>query len=255
MSKISVKDLIIFVTGVSRKRGIGRALVEEAIKRGAKKVYVTARHAAQLDDLVAKFQEKVVAVELDVTNLEQIQRVAQKANDTQVLVNNSGAAGFSGCIYNYDEKTARQELEVNYFGPLHLMNAFSNSLIKNGNGAIVNIISIGGLYPSPSHVTYSASKAALYSLTQAVRIEMMMNSHFIPVFGVYPGPIDTDMADGIEVKKEFPANLALRVFDNMEQGVLDITTDALSDNFVSYLKKDPKAIEAIKKEFGKRNQN
>ncbi|AAY61177.1 short chain dehydrogenase family protein [Rickettsia felis str. Pedreira] len=79
-----------------------------------------------------------------------------------------------GCIRNYDEKIARQEMEVNYFAPLHLINAFSENLIKNNNCAIVNIISIGGLYPSPVYVTYSASKSALYSLTQAIRIEMMM---------------------------------------------------------------------------------
>lgn len=241
------------MTGANRKKGIGRSLVEEAIKRGAKKVYATVRHISQLDDLVAKFEGKVVSIELDVTNSEQIKRVVQIANDTQVLINNSGAVGFTGCIRNYDEKIARQEMEVNYFAPLHLINAFSKNLIKNSNCAMVNIISIGGLYPSPVHVTYSASKAALYSLTQAIRIEMMMYSHFIPVFGVYPGPIDTDMAENIEVKKETPANVALRVFDAMEQGILDITTDALSDNFLNYLKKDPKVIEAIKKEFNRKN--
>ncbi|QQV74745.1 hypothetical protein H6P87_00285 [Rickettsia tillamookensis] len=253
MSKVFVKDLVVFITGASRKKGIGRALVEEAIKRGAKKVYATARNISQLDDLVAKFQGKVAPVELDVTNLEQIKKVVQIAKDTQVLINNSGAVGFTGCIRNYNEEIARQEMEINYFAPFRLINAFSENLIKNSNCAIVNIISIGGLYPSPVHVTYSASKAALYSLTQAIRIEMMMYSHFIPVFGVYPGPIDTDMAEDIEVKKETPVNVALRVFDDMEQGILDITTDALSDNFVSYLKKDPQIIEALKKEFNRKN--
>ncbi|MEY4463161.1 MAG: hypothetical protein RLZZ81_132 [Pseudomonadota bacterium] len=253
MSKVSVKDLVVFVTGTNRKKGIGRALVEEAIKRGAKKVYATARHISQLDNLVTKFQGKIVPVELDVTNLEQIQKIVQIANDTQILINNSGTVGFTGCIHNYDEKIARREMEVNYFAPLHLINAFSKNLIKNNNCAIVNIISIGGLYPSPVHITYSASKAALYSLTQAIRIEMMMHSHFIPVFGVYPGPVDTDMAEDIEVKKEIPINVAVRVFDAMEQGIVDITTDALSDNFISYLKKDPKVIETIKKEFNRKN--
>lgn len=79
--------------------------------------------------------------------------------------------GASSCISNYDEKLARLELEVNYFGPLHLINAFSKYLIANRNTAIVNINFIGGLYLSPAYVTYSASKASLYSLTQAVRIE------------------------------------------------------------------------------------
>ncbi len=132
---------------------------------------------------------------------------------------------------------------------LHLINAFSQNIIKNGTGAIVNIISIGGLYPSPMHITYSSSKAALYSLTQALRIEMKMNSHAIPVFGVYPGPIDTEMSKNIAAKKESPANLAIRVFDGMEQGVLDITTDELSDNFKPILKKDAKIIIELKKAF------
>jgi len=251
MFKTSVNNLVVFVTGTNRENGIGRALVEEAIKRGAKKVYATARNISQLDGLAAKSQDKVVPIELDVTNLEQVQEAAQRANDTQVLINNSGVAGFSGCIYNYDEKTARQEMEVNYFGPLRLMNAFARNLIKNSNGAIVNIISIGGLYPSPVLVTYSASKAAIYSLTRAVRIEMIKHSHSIPVFGVYPGPIDTDMAKGIDASVESPANVAIRVFDGMEMGIIDITTDTLSDNFVDYLKIDTKIIDALKKAFSK----
>lgn len=245
-SKVSVKGLVLFITGANRQRGIGHALVEEAIKREAKKVYATARDISQLDELVSKFQGKVVPIELDVTNLEQIQRAALDASDTQILVNNSGIGSFSGCINNYDEKTARQEMEVNYFGPLRLMNAFSKTLIHN-KGAIVNINSIAGLLPFPLNATYSASKAALHSLTGSVRIEMMQ--HQIPVFGVYPGPIDTDMNANFKIRKESPANVARRVFDRMEEGIEDITTDALSDHFVSFFKKDPNAIETIKKEF------
>ena len=82
--------MVVFVTGASRENEIGRALVEEAIRRGAKKVYATARKVSEIDSLVAQFQEKVVPIKLDVTDLEQIQRVAQIANDTQVLINNAG---------------------------------------------------------------------------------------------------------------------------------------------------------------------
>lgn len=247
MPKISVENLVVFVTGANRKNGIGRALVEEAIKRGAKKVYATSRNVSQLEDLVAQFQGKVAAVELDVTDLEQIARASREAGDTQILINNAGVAGFSGCCRNYNERTARQEMEVNYFGPLQLIRAFSENLIKNKRGAIVNVISVGGLSPFPPAATYSASKAALHSLTQSVRVEMM--PHGISVFGVYPGPIDTDMSGGLEVKKESPANAARRVFDGMEQGIEEITTDAFADAFAGYLRKDSKAMEAIEKEF------
>ncbi|MCH9633560.1 MAG: hypothetical protein S4CHLAM7_02880 [Chlamydiae bacterium] len=249
MSKILVKDLVIFVTGANRDRGIGRALIEEAIKRGARKVYATARDVSQLEDLVAKFPGKVVAVELDVTNPEQIIRAAQEASDTQILINNAGAAGFSGCYNNYSEETARQEIEVNYFGPIHLMRAFSENMVKNNLGAMVNVISVGGLSPFPPAATYSASKAALYSLTQSVRAEMV--PHGISVFGVYPGPIDTDMSDTLEVTKESPANVACRIFDGMEQGIEDITTDTFADAFTGYLRRDAKAFEAIGEEFDK----
>lgn len=244
-----VKDLVILVTGASRKHGIGQALLEEAIKRGAKKVYATARNISDLDDLVARFPEKVIPIALDVTKLDQIQKVALNTSDTQIIINNAGACGPTGCLFNYNEQTAREEIEVNYFAPLHLINAFSKNIIRNGKGAIVNIISIGGLYPSPAHITYSAAKAALYSLTQALRIEMRMNSLTIPVFGVYPGPIDTDMSKNLDVKKESPENVAIRVFDGMEQGVLDITTDELSDYFRSFLEKDTRAILEVKKAF------
>lgn len=251
MTTVAVKDKVIFITGTSRKKSIGRALVEEALKRGAKKVYASVRRIAELDDLVAKHHGKVIAVELDVTNYDQVKNAAQKASDTQILINNAGTVGLSGCIENYNIEVARLELEVNYLAPLKIMHEFSKNLIKNHGCAIVNINSIGGLYPSPVHATYSASKAALYSLTMAVRIEMLRRQYDIPVFGVYPGPIDTDLADGINVSKASPADVGLRVFDGMEKGILDITTDALSDNFDSLLRKDPKVIAAIKQAFSR----
>ena len=245
MSNITIKDSIVFVTGANRERGIGRAIVQEAIKRGAKKVYATARNTSQLKDLVEESQGKIVPIELDVTNLEQINKVAQEAGDTQLLINNAGTAGFSGINYNYSEETARQELEVNYFGVLNLIRAFSENLIKNQNGAIANVISIGGLSTFPMAATYCASKAAAHSLTQSVRAELTPQG--VSVFGIYPGTTDTEMADGVDMEKETPANVAIRIFDGIEQGIEDITTDKFSDEFVSNLKKDAKALE---KDFG-----
>ncbi len=251
MSKVNINDSVVFVTGANRKKGIGRALVEEAIRRGAKKVYATARDLSQLDDLVAKYHGKVVAVKLDVTDQKQIQQASEIASDTQILINNAGCCGFSGCIHNYKEETTRLEFETNFFAPLYLMRAFSKNLIRNNAGAIVNIVSIGALMPFPMAATYSASKAALYSLTQAVRIEMMQ--HKVSVFGVYPGPIDTDMSKDLNVSKGDPLQAAVRIFDGMENGIEEITTDKLADAFSDSLKKDLRAIEAIKEEFGQGN--
>ena len=241
MSNIVVKGAVVFITGASRERGIGRALVEEAVKRGAKKVYATARNISQLDSLVSQYPGIVVPLRLDVTNRDEANQVAQKASDTQILINNSGFAGYCGFCFGYSEEVARQELEVNYFGLINLIRAFCKTLIKNQNGAIANVISIGGLSSFPLAATYSASKAAAHSLTQAVRAELAR--HGISVFGIYPGPIDTEMADEVPFEKETPANAAIRIFDGMEQGVEDITTDSFADNFVKNLRLDPKAVE------------
>ncbi len=241
MSKVVVKDSVIFITGANRKKGIGRALVREAIKRRAKKVYATARDISQLDDLVAQYPGVVVPLCLDVTKKEEIDQVAKQASDTQILINNSGFAGSSGACFNYSEVAARQELEVNYFGSLNLIRAFCKTLIKNKNGAIANIVSIGGLAALPIVATYCASKAAAHFLTLSVRAELMQ--YGVSVFGVYPGPIDTDMAEDVNFEKETPANVAIQVFDGIENGIEDITPDSFANNIAQNLRSDPKAVE------------
>ena len=239
MSNITIKDSVVFVTGANRKNGIGRALVNEALNRGAKKVYATGRDSSQLADL--EKNERVVAVELDITNKEQIQKVAKEAQDVQILINNSGIAEFSGAFFNYKEDSFKREVDVNVFGTLHVSQEFIPSLIKNGNAALVNVISIAGLTVFPQGVTYSASKAALHSVTQGLRAELAPQG--VSVFGVYPGPIDTDMTDTVEFEKESPQNAAIRVFDGIESGKEEITTDKMADDIAANLKIDAKAVE------------
>ena len=250
MAKISAKGAVIFITGANRERGIGRALVEEAVKRGAKKVYATGKIISQLDDLASKYPGIVVPLRLDVTNKNEVEQVAQKAGDTQILINNAGFSGYSGICFNYNEKTARDEMEVNYFGVINLTRAFFKILVQNKKGAVINIASIASLSAFPMAATYSASKAAAHSLTQSIRAELA--HHKIPVFGIYPGPIDTDMADGIDFEKETPAQAAIRIFDGMEQGKEDITTDAFANKFVADLRADAKAVEKNNADFAHR---
>jgi len=241
MSRILIKDSVIFVTGANREKGIGCALVEEAFRRGAKKIYATSRNIFQLGSLASQYQGIVVPLSLDVTNNDEVKRVVQEAGDSQILINNSGFSGYSGVCFNYSEETARREIEVNYFGQINLIRAFYKTLIKNQNGAIVNVVSIGGLSAFPLCATYSASKAAAHSLTQSVRAELA--PHGISVFGVYHGPINTDMADGINIDKETASNAATRIFDGIVQGIEDITTDSFADNFVNRLRLDSKVVE------------
>lgn len=241
MSSITIKDSVILITGTNRKRGIGRALVLESIKRGARKIYATSRNTNEIEDLVIKYPGIIIPIQIDITNQNEIKQAAQYASDTQILINNSGVSGYSGICFNYNDANARNEMEVNYFGIVRLIRAFYKNLINNKNGAIVNIISISGLSAFPLCATYSASKAAAHSLTQSVRAELL--PHGIQVFGVYPGPIDTDMADGVNFQKESPPNAAVRIFDGVEQGIEDITTDSFADKFVQEVKSDPKEVE------------
>lgn len=239
MSNITVKDAVLFVTGANR--GIGRAIVEEAAARGAKKVYAAARNISGLQELLEQHPQRVTAVRLDVTDSAQIQDAVAHAPDVQILINNAGVAGYSGFIYHHDPEAARQEMDVNYFGPLNVTRAFAAAITSNGNGAVATVVSVGGLTNFPMAATYSASKAAAHSLAQGMRAELTPQG--VAVFGVYPGPIDTDMAAGMDIEKESPRNVAARMFDDMEKGVDDITTDAYADEFVRNLKADAKAVE------------
>lgn len=240
MQKVFVKDTVVFVTGANR--GIGRAIAQEAVARGASRVYAAARNTDGVQDLVDAHPDTVVAIKLDVTNAGQIAAAATAASDTQILINNAGVAKGGGFVYGHNADGARLEMETNYFGPLNVSRAFADSIVTNGNGAVATVASVGGLTNFPLAATYSASKAAAHSLCQGMRAELRPQG--VAVFGIYPGPIDTDMAAGIEFDKESPENVAKRIFDDMEDGIEDITTDAYADQLVAGLRADPKAVEA-----------
>ena len=239
MSNVSIKDAVVFVTGANR--GIGRAIAEEAVAKGAKRVYAAARNPDSLKDLVDANPDTVVPVQLDVTDAAQISAAAEQAKDVQILINNAGVASFSGFIYNHDPEAARREIETNYFGPLNVTRAFVDAVIGNGNGAVATVISVSGLSSFPAAASYSASKAAAQSMTQSLRAELTPQG--VSVFGIFPGPIDTDMAAGIDMDKESPANVAARIFKDMESGTEDITTDAFADMFAQGIRTDAKAVE------------
>ena len=234
-----IKNSVVFVTGSNR--GIGKAIVEELIKSGAAKVYAGARNPETLKDLVASSQGKVVAITLDVTNEKQIQAAAETAHDTQILINNAGIASYSAIIAAADTRSARQEMEVNYFGLANMTRTFAPILKKNGGGVLVNISSVAGLVGIPLFGTYAATKAAAHSLTQSVRGELKAQGTL--VIGVYPGPIDTDMAAGVEMEKETPRNVALEIFKGIESGTEEVYPDKVSKDLALKLQADAKSVE------------
>ncbi|MFN8454983.1 MAG: SDR family oxidoreductase [Anaerolineae bacterium] len=236
---MQIRDSICFVTGSNR--GIGRAIVEELIKRGAAKVYASARNPTALKELVDASNGKVVAMRLDITSEEQIQTAAKVASDTQILFNNAGIVNYTGIISAADSKSARAQMEVNYFGLMNMTRAFAPVLENNGGGVLVNLSSIAGLVGIPAMGTYGATKAAIHSLTQSVRGEL--SAQGTRIIGVYPGPIDTEMTAGLPFEKETPQQVAREILNGVESGVEEVYPDKTALDFVAKLQTDAKGLE------------
>ena len=229
------------VTGANR--GIGRAVVEALIARGAAKVYATARRPESLADLVSASGGRVVALELDVTRPEDVRAAAAAATDVRLLVNNAGvAAKFEGALTDPAWlPAARDEFEVNVLGLFSVTQAFAPVLARNGGGAILNLASVAGLVAFPVLATYSASKAAVHSLTQATRMLLAPQGTFVA--GVYPGPIDTDMARALPLEKTSPEAAAQAILDGVEAGAEEIFPDPMSQQIGELFLRSPKALE------------
>lgn len=241
MSGQAIRGSVAFVTGANR--GIGRAIVEALLARGARKVYASARKAESVADLVALHPGKVEAIEFDVTSGEHAATLAHHAPDVTLLVNNAGiATGFGASIA--DPATldwARAEIEVNYLGTLRTIQAFAPVLGANGGGSIVNMSSVAGISAFPPFATYSASKAALRSLTQAARVHLAQQG--TQVVGVYPGPVDTAMAAEIPFDKTSPTAVAGAILDAVEAGVLEVYPDPFAADLGQRFEASPSGLE------------
>lgn len=240
---MKIKNSIALVTGTNR--GIGRSLVTALASAGAKKVYAGMRDVDTFNqnnpDFFDNFQGRVIPLTLDITKNNQIDSALQKTKDVNLLINNAGIANYSGLIAADDLSSARQEMEVNYFATLALIRAFAPALKKNGGGAIVNLLSVASLVNFPMLGSYSASKAALYSLTQGIRAELANQG--TQVMGVFPGPIDTDMAKNIDMEKASPDEIAKGTLNGIENGVEDIFIDAMAVQLRENYWADPKSVE------------
>lgn len=241
---MQVKDSIVLVTGANR--GIGKAYVEEFLKAGARKIYLGVRDPKSVAEIVAKNPDKLVPLKLDVTNANDIKNAAQSAKDVTILVNNAGVLHFGGLLEARQLDNARHEMEVNYFGPLAMIGAFAPILKKNGGGAIAIVSSIAGHVVFPGFSTYCASKFAASALIVAARAELSLQG--TRVIGVYPGPIDTDMAKDIPMDKFPPSQVAQRTIKAIESGQEDVFTDAFSEDLYAAHRKDPKEVERSQRE-------
>ncbi len=211
---MNITQKTILITGANR--GVGRALLEAALERGASRVYAGTRAAFQHAD------KRVIPVTLDVTNAAQIERVAQDVGALDLLVNNAGISLFDDLS---DPGLVEQHLAVNFYGPYRLTQALLPRLAQ-AHGAILNVLSLAALAPLPVMPAYSISKAAAHSLTQTLRAYLVGQG--VAVHAVLLGPVDTDMTRGFDIPKAAPDAVARAIFDGLARGEEDIFPDPVS---------------------------
>lgn len=227
------------VTGANR--GIGEALVKALLAQGAKCIYAAGRNLDNLAPLVSLAPTVIVPFQLDVTNAGDIANAAKVISELDVLINNAGIATGSTFSGEASLNIAIDEMATNYFGPINLTHALLPVLHKSNGAAVINISSIAGISNFPILGPYSASKAAVHSFTQGLRAELRKAN--IAVVGVYPGPVDTRMAEGLEMDKATPADVANVILSSLENGIEDVFPDAFSREMYKVFTANPKQLE------------
>jgi NAD(P)-dependent dehydrogenase (short-subunit alcohol dehydrogenase family) len=211
-----ISNKAVLVTGGNR--GIGRALVDEALSRGAARVYAGTRRPLAHPD------PRVTPVILDVTSSSDIQAAAAQVGSLDVLINNAGIALYDDLT---DRAALEQQLAVNLFGSYGVTTAFLPALTRAG-GAVVNNVSTMALAPLPLTPAYSISKAAAFSLTQSLRA--LLAGRGVRVHAVLTGPTDTDMTRGFDIPKASAESVARAIFDGVENEEEDIFPDPMSQS-------------------------
>jgi len=215
---MKIKNSVVLVTGANR--GLGLVFARELLAAGAKKVYAAARDPAAIT------LSGVEAIRLDVTSADDIAAAVAACGDLTLLVNNAGIARGSPFLAPGSAAAARAELETNYFGPLALSQALAPALAANGGGAIVNVLSVLSWLNLTGAATYSASKAAAWSLTNGLRQELRAQG--TQVLGLHVGFMDTDMARGIDAPKADPVDVVRQTLAALEAGREEVLADELS---------------------------
>lgn len=211
-----IADKTVLVTGSNR--GIGRALVHEALHRGARCVYAATRRPFTDQD------ERIRPVTMDVTDREQIQRAAEEVASLDILINNAGVAVYDDLS---DRAVIERHLAVNFFGTYDVVDAFLPKLLAS-RGTIVNNSSLNALAPLPLIPAYSISKAATFNLTQSLRA--LLAPKGVRVQAVLTGPVDTGMTRGFDIPKATAEFVAGAILDGIEIGSDEIFPDPMSQS-------------------------
>lgn len=187
----SVKNRVVLVTGANR--GIGKSIVEEFLSGGARKIYAAARNLKSLDALITAHGDRIVPLRIDLNDPDSITTAAQQATDVEIVINNAGMLNVANPLASNAVAALQEEMEVNVYGLMRMAQAFAPVLKANGGGALVQLNSVASMKSFADFATYAASKAASYSITQALRD--ILQAQGTQVVSVHPGPIATDMAN------------------------------------------------------------
>lgn len=209
----TIAQRTVLVTGANR--GLGREFVDQLLTRGAATVLAAARDIATIE----RTDDRVVPVSLDVTDPGSVAALAAAHPDVDIVVNNAGIS-LATSVLAPDTTSLRRELEVNLLGPLTVSAAYADAL-RRRHGAIVNVAS--ALAWISLGASYSVSKAALWSATDSMRLELA--PYGVQVLGVYMGYVDTDMTAGVAAPKSAPEQIVTQVLDGLEAGVSEVLAD------------------------------
>jgi NAD(P)-dependent dehydrogenase (short-subunit alcohol dehydrogenase family) len=212
----SLTNAIVLITGANG--GIGTEFVHAALDRGAAKVYATARIPRTWTDT------RIVPLTLDVTDADSIAAAVGAASDVTILINNAGGLPPTASMLDISDADLRANMEINFFAPLRMARAFAPTLTAAENAVLVNIHSVASWYAFGG--TYSASKAALWSATNSLRLEL--GPRGVLVTGVHVGYVDTPMAAHADGPKMLPGELVNKVLDGVEAGVYEVIADEFS---------------------------
>jgi NAD(P)-dependent dehydrogenase (short-subunit alcohol dehydrogenase family) len=229
------------VTGANG--GLGKYFVEGLRVQGAAKIYAGARKLDALAELVATDPQRIIPIQLEITDEESVRQAALKCQDVNLLINNAGVGLNQGLIAAPDLSSARAEMEVNYFGTLIMCRAFAPILKQNGGGAIVNMVSMVARVNLPFNGSYGASKAAVLSLTQAVRAELAAQKTL--VVAVLPGAIDIGMGKSFPDPKVAPEEVVHDALQAVVDGMEEVYPGEQAKQLNEQLMQDPKAVEKL----------
>ena len=219
---VSTEGSVVVVTG--GHRGLGKALVEELLQRGASKVYATARELKDHQD------PRVVSAVLDVTDADSVAALAAAAPDATIVINNAGISGAHRLLSSHTDDI-RAVFETNYFGAVRVAQAFAPVLARNGGGALVDIHSIVSWASGMG--AYGDSKAAIWSATNSLRMELEQQQTLVT--GVHVAYLDTDMFADVDAPKNDPRQVARDILDGIERGDTEILADDFTRHFKSVL--------------------